>query len=83
MRDALRLMERVAKTILLLAYRWLWYEPVNARGPLWTVLFWFAVASGLTLGLQAPLAFLVYLGSRWLMERVGKPKLPARPVFRR
>lgn len=64
-------------------YHWLWHEPVNARGPLWTMLLWVAVASGLALGLQAPFTFLVYFGARSLMARVGKPKLPARPVFRR
>jgi hypothetical protein len=88
--QALNLFWKACRGILKLVYRWLWTEPVNARGVSWTLLLWLALLCLASLirflarsGGQWVVPALLFGGACWLMNKLGKPKNPARPHFRR
>lgn len=81
--DPMKLFSNTCRWLLREGHKWLWQEPVGARGPIWTVLMWVAVCLGIYIVIHVGLAMLAFLGCRWLMDKIGKPKLSARPVFRR
>lgn len=74
---------RTALTVVRLASRWAWTEPVEARGWPWTVCLWLAIGLGTVIARRALLPFLTFLVVQWVMGRIGRPKLLTFPKYRR
>lgn len=81
--DPLKLAWKAGVSVTKAVHQWAWKEPADARGWAWTLLLWVAVGAAIYLLYHALIAMIVYCAARWAMAKIGKPKLPARPVYRR